>query len=581
METEHGKRLDSKNPNKRNSNYQSAGANRINNQHQKQSSSDHTFAVTPHPEAAFMRPHIDIVRACVKGAIFVKRMPELLPHPSRVDTTSKEAQERYDMYTAGAEYDNFPLTTLLSMLGKMKIDDVSFNLPDGIKYLEEDADGDGISLRGMIDQCARNVIQMKWHVLLADYRGMSDLGLEQTSMRSLLPEDGANNNCTDSASECENVDFDPYVDLSESELEDLGLRASIKQYRRENVIDWHFARINGRMRLDYLILKEEGEEFAPASVGRTQIDSYLLLGIDDIGYYQAKIVNVVEGEYQTGEKNYPKVKGEYLQFIPAEIVCDEEFKSGAMPQELGYLSLLTDLALSRYRVSAAYKEAIENLLPTVNIFGINAAEWETFKEVNGRDYIASGSRTPNIWSNESASMEIMESNQSLKQFEDYFERNEKKVRALGGVFDTDKSGMRTATEVINEAEGQSAILTPTVSSIEAGMRRMVLYCGMFEGIFAPDKLEDNMDKIGLTLPREFAVRKLSVEEVKELREHYLAGLLPKDELFKVLEIGGWTQSSAEDLLKMADSGSDMPQPTPAGNQTNSDQTAPPESAEAQ
>lgn len=526
-----------------------------NHAHQVQGSGNHIFSVTPHPESAFIIPHIDIVRACIKGSIFVKRMPELLPHPSQIDTSSEAQQARYQMYLAGAEYDNFPRTTMLSMLGKMKIEDMSFDLPDKLEYLEEDADGDNTSLKGMIDACARNVLQAKWHVLLADYNGMSDLDLESTST---------------------------------AQLEEANPRASIKQYRRENVVDWHFARRHGRMQLDYLILKEVGEEFAPSSVGRTQIDSYLILGIDDIGYYQAKIVNVIEGEYQTGEKNYPKINGKPLQFIPAEVVCDEEFTSGAMPQELGYLSLLTDLALSRYRVSADYKEALESLKPTVNVFGINSSEWEQFKGTNGRDYIASGAYTPNIWSNESAKMELMESSQSLEQFEKYFERNEKKVRALGGVFETDKTGMRTATEVINEAEGQSAILAPTVGSIEAGLRRMVLYCGMFEGVWAKDNLVDNIDKFELYLPRDFAVRKLSVEEAKELREQYLAGLLPKEELYKVLEIGGWTISSADELIAMSVDNSDMPkpnapQPKPTDNQgqsTNNTKTKPPQSDEA-
>ncbi len=504
-----------------------------------------TFSVTEHPEAALMKPHIDVVRTCVKGALFVKANPALLPHPSQVDTKSKEQTIRYEQYVAGAEYDNFPLTTLLSMLGKMKIDDVTFKLPAGIEYLTEDADGDGISLKGLIEQCARNVIQTKWHVLLADYRGMSDLGLQQTSMRQVIGSDG------------EEKDIES---MSEQELEELGLRASIKQYKRENVIDWHYSRINGRMQLDYLVLLEQGETFAPTSPGRNDIDSFLMLGIDSKGYYQAKVVDCIDGQYTTGEKNYPKVNGKILKFIPCEVVSDEEFQSGAMPMELGYLSLLTDLALARYRVSATYKEALENLLPTVNVYGINAQEWEVFKEVNGREYVASGAKTPNIWPNEQSKMDILESQQSLKQFEDYFTRNEKKVRALGGVFDTDKSGMRTATEVINEAEGQSAILTPTVSSIEAAMRRMVMYCGMFEGIFTPDNLEDSIKDLELTLPREFAVRKLSVEEVKEYREQVLTGLLPKDEYFRVLEVGGWTHSTAEELLKMGDNGAGMPTP---------------------
>jgi len=154
-----------------------------------------------------------------------------------------------------------------------------------------------------------------------------------------------------------------------------------------------------------------------------------------------------------------------LQFIPYEIVSDAELTPGEFPIDTGYLTSIVDQSYFRYRVSASYKEALANLLPTLNVYGVTPQDWEDFKTTNARDYMASGSMTPNIFSNENTKVELLETNMSLQQFKEYFLDNTAMVRANGGIFNSDATNDRTATEVINEAEISVSVLTPIADSI--------------------------------------------------------------------------------------------------------------------
>jgi len=62
---------------------------------------------------------------------------------------------------------------------------------------------------------------------------------------------------------------------------------------------------------------------------------------------------------------------------------------------------------------------------------------------------------------------------------------------------------------------------------------------MFEGIYQVENLESNLDDVVVNLPREFAARKLTVEEAKEYRENYALGVLSLDTYKKVMAAGGW------------------------------------------
>lgn len=468
-----------------------------------------------------MLPEVEKVRDCIAGEFFVKQKgSEYLPHPSSVDKTSPEQRMRYKMFIDNAEFDEFPDSTERVMIGKLKLDDIQIELPQKISYLESDSDGDGLSLNGLAELCCRNALEVKWMFLLADYQGLSDLDVHSLSIQ---------------------------------ELEQANPRATIKQYTRENILDWSFSRIGGKMQLTYILLRECSIQTDPESMTEEKVYSWLKLAIDDDGYYQQKYVSAVkDGEITEGEKNYPAVNGSTLDYIPGVFASDEEMPVGKLPEKLGFLNSICDLALARYRTNARYKESLDGLQPMINIYGVDDSDWETYKEINKRNYAAVGVSSPNIWPSETTKVEILNSNAAFDPWEREFDKNTKTVRALGGVFKTDITTQRTATEIINESENQLAVLYPMVDSVEEAVKTAIWYCGIFEGIYKPEG--DVPEDIIFEMPRDFAATKLSVEEVKALADLFMAGLMPKEELIKIFELGGWTISKTEDLLTQLNEG---------------------------
>lgn len=478
-------------------------------------------AITKHPEFALMQPELTKIRDCVRGAFFVKlKQTDYLPHPSSLDKTSPSARMRYQQYIAGAEFDEIPSQTLKALIGKMELENAEIEVPERLEYLLEDADGDGMSIDAMMSQAAQNILPAKWHVLVADYQGLSDLPTEGFSI---------------------------------ADLKALKPRATIKQYNRDYVVYWHFQRINGKMQLSYICFYEQGLIFNQAAMTQKTIDSYLILALDEEGnYYQQKIVSGADGGLQEGERSYVQVSGSPLKWLPVQIVSDEALQAGSLPVEMGYLSGIVDLTLARYQVSAEYKEAMRMLPPTTNFYGINAMDWEQFQEVNGRDYVATGAGAVNIFPG-TATGELLSANIALEGYERYFKDNEAKLRALGAVFPADLSGNRTATEVQTYSEEQSSRLVGLANCLEQAFARILKYCLMFEGLIPQDNVEQSGD-VSVRLKKDFGQSRISAQDVQQIRENYLSGLIDRQEAVDQLAQGGWTVASAEELLNRSDGG---------------------------
>ena len=473
-------------------------------------------SVTTHPDYAIIQPALKSVRDCVLGGFFVKReMYTYLPHPSQADQVSEAAKVRYSEYLAGAEFDEITQQTLKSFLGRMKLADAEFDFPDRLNYLIQNADGDGVSLPGLIEQTASNVMQVGWHLLVAEYMN--------------APQEG-----------------EP---LTQAQAQERGIRAAIKTYNRESVLDWDFRRINGVMQLSYLKMMEKRTELNAGTGARQDVTEYFIMALDENGeYYWQKF----DGEVVTqlgAERNYVKVNGRALTWLPVEVVADIEPPAGAMPKSLGLLSPIATACLERYRVSADYKETIKNICPTSYTAGWTDQGWEQFQLMNqGRDYIAFGARAMN---NLPLGVEMGTLNPSitLEGFERYFESNKQKIIGLGGVWPSgDGQSTKTATQSENEASEVTSRLVTLADNLEASFRRVVAYCGMFEGLWPQDAIEQQLDNIMIELPSEFARAKLTPQEQKEIRDNYTSGLYSRNEAVRLLVRGGVTVSDVETIL---------------------------------
>lgn len=478
--------------------------------------------IVTHPEYKKMELKVKETRTCVAGEFFVKDAGvDLLPHPSSVDSTSDDAKVRYEIYIKNAEWDAYPTQTLKSLLGRMEFDSAVVELPERISYLIESADGDGLSLTGMMHNTASEVLQLKWQCLVVDYQGLSDLPLEELSL---------------------------------ADVRALNPRSTIKAYTRENVINWHYERVNGTMQLVYVMLREVGYRFETMNAVRTQVESFLILGLDENGnYYQQKITKVLNGSLIEGEIEPVTVSNQPLKWLPVLFPSDEELPAGKLPMELGFLSPICDLALARYRMSAEYKETLRNLPPTTYILGATQADWNNFKEANGRSFIMTGSGATNILFGD-MEVKVIGAESTVLPYENFMDRNTNQARQLGAVIPDDNSADKTATEVsINSAE-QNARLTGIADSIEATYTRACLYCGMFEGLWAPDAIEQNAEQVTIELHRDFTAAKLSADEVRVIMELVLSGLKTREQAIKELAAGGWSKEDAETTLDEMDSG---------------------------
>lgn len=471
--------------------------------------------ITVHEQYDAALPHVMRMRAGVKGEPFVKAKGRTyLPYPSVIDDGSPESQESYRKYLASAEFDEFPRQTLQSMTGRMKISDTVIELPERLSYLENDSDGDGLSLVGAMTDSIDDILQVKWRVLVADYQGLS--GVDITA-------------------------------LSKADLAALNPRATIKSYTRENVVNWWFNRINGKLQLAFLMLQEVGSTFDLDNYNRESVTSYLILALDEEdNYFQQKLVKSGDG-IQEGERSPVIVGGKPLKWLPVQIVSDGELPSGSMPMELGYLSPIVDKAYHSYTVSADHKEALRNLCPTINTSGWTEQKHALFSKINGRGFIATGSGVVNNMP-EGVTAEVIGGDTGFEGYQWYFDNLAGKVRAMGGSFKTDNVSNKSATEAAIDSSEQNAFLDCLATSIESAYERICLYCGMFEGLWAQDAIEANLDKISIEMPRDFASQKIMPDEQRVIIETFMAGLYTKEQAIQMLVLGGAAPLDAETMI---------------------------------
>lgn len=471
-------------------------------------------------DLAIMQPYIKKVRTAIKGSPHVKMEGALyLPSPNQVDLTSPQAKAAYSKYLAGAEFDEYTKQTQSSMIGKLSLDSFSPELPDSVEYLINDTDGNGTSLRGMLQSFCENVLAVKWHVAAVDYQGLQGLAAE---------------------------------DVSIADAEELNPRATIKQYSRESVVKAYFSVVNGVKQLSFIMLQELTEVLDPETYTVSDIYNYIILALDEDGnYYQQKIVsNSKSGsskavEYQASEKEYVTVGGEPLKFIPLEFVADEEI-STELPQELGFLNPIAEICYYRYNASADYKEALRKFVPTTNVFGLDDNDLDDFEKVNGRRYYAAGQ--VNVWPKADISVQTTSSDGSLESFEKYDEESKNKIRSIGGVVPEYSQGDVTATEAMINAGEQTAVLNPLVNNIEVATKKLISYCAMFEGAVDQDSVSDFEDEININLPRDFAKIPPDVEAGRFILEMKSAGTATIEQAVKKLVSYGWHEGDVETIL---------------------------------
>jgi hypothetical protein len=88
------------------------------------------------------------------------------------------------------------------------------------------------------------------------------------------------------------------------------------------------------------------------------------------------------------------------------------------------------------------------------------------------------------------------------------------------------------------------------------MTRICLYCGMFEGLWSQDDIEQN-EQVVIQMNRDFSSAKLTAQEMQQLTAIRMTGDYDREEFIKLLAQGGRTVSDADELIARLDAGGGM------------------------
>jgi hypothetical protein len=286
------------------------------------------------------------------------------------------------------------------------------------------------------------------------------------------------------------VDIDTVqVSISDAKQILANARVKFKEYPRESLVKYNTSMIDGIKQVDFIMLKEEGFVFDPKTGYREEIESHIILAIDEKGYYQQKIV---DGE--SGEKVYINA----IPFIPFWVFSDRELKAGEFPQKLGYLAKISEQCYYRYILSADFKEAL--VQPTTYIGVGSDFSIESFTKVNGTSAIAKGES--NLIPSDSLSIQSDSTSTTLDSYFKKFADSKETLKSYGAYI-PDGGVKETATKTRSNSAQQNAVLVPMVDNITEGVKALFFYAGIFEGIFSADNMKDSKELIKVSMNKDF------------------------------------------------------------------------------
>lgn len=444
--------------------------------------------------------YVAMMRHCVTGVPALKSSANSTVYLPKIECENQEDRahndSKYKRILAQAEYNNVPARTLSSLQGGLNYRPNDYeSVPGELQYLIDDIDGDGLSTDELIKIIQSELLQVKYCGLLAEYSDLESLGLDDDTQ------------------------------LTAEQKTSLGLRASIRLYNRESIVNWDYKRIKGKNQLAWVMLREVSLNKDPLEFSCEEVETYLLLALDDDGeYYQRRWVKSSQANGEWSAPIYPeRSNGTAFEYIPFEFSIEGDYPKGEIPLALGYLFEIAGLALHRYQMSACYKSALHYMAtPRTWSTGWTNTGFELYQKMTGLDHLSVSDDAH--WSlPDGAACGILDWKASDTAYRDYFTANAAEIEAQGGTFDVqENSGEQTATaKVINAAE-KTSVLSNVQSAAQTSLNKMYTYCADFVAKEVDVNIMLNREFISVKLsPQDQAVLLQAVTQVKISDLEYL------------------------------------------------------------
>lgn len=437
---------------------------------------------TPHPTYLKHEPQWRRCRDVVAGqdAVHARRTDYL-------DKLKDQTDPDYSAYLRRAGFYNATWRTISGLLGMMFRKPPMLQVPTGIEPLLEDITMGGHNFTTLARNIACEVLEVGRVGILVDHPPMLDMAGRP---------------------------------LTVAQVEQYGIRPSIKPYKAETIINWRCRRVNNQHVLSMVVLCEDHLE-PDGEWAETVTKRYRVLDLDDADQYRQRVFEVKDGrDVLIDGPIYPLMNGKPMGSIPFYIVGTDGVDTEADEPPL---IDLVDLNLRHYCVTADYEHGCHFTgLPMLFLAGVQLGEGE-------KVYL--GSQTAIVSTDPNSKGEFIEfTGQGLGALEANLNRKEQQMAILGArMLAEEKRTAETATTASIHRTGENSVLSAIAIAVSEALER------------------------ALTVFSAWAGQKGDVEfEIS--REFMPASMTPQDVLAQIalIQSGGTTLQDLFRLLQRAD-----------------------------
>ena len=420
-----------------------------------------------HPAYDLAAPRWKKNRDVCIGSDAVKRLPVdnqrcYLPD----DNLGKAAPEadptkytgRYARLVARAFFMPFAQHTRNGLIGMVYSKPPTIELPSGLDYIIENADGAGQSLEQLGKRLVSDGIEVGRAGLIADY-----------------PNHGIAN-------------------PSRHQLE--GIRPSIQFYNAESIQDWDTETFSGVTVLTFVKLREIYTERSQDgwSLGIAK-NRYRVLRLRN-GIYTQELLDdsatVITPEFS------PLQNGSEMDHIPFFFVGSENNKPDA---DGAPISGIVDCNISHYQNSADLEQNVHIHAGSTLVITTETTP-DQFTKANPQGVTIGANEGLNLGKSGSAELLQLQSDSASSQL---MEAKERQAEALGAVYATNSDAKNVTAEAarINAAQSTST-LTTLVGNISEAVQAALIECARFQGLSDVIEFALNQDFHAETLDPQFA-----------------------------------------------------------------------------
>lgn len=393
-----------------------------------------------------------LVASVVQGERAVKSSG-YLPYLNEFDD-SDENKDRNKKYAERAVFYNATRRTLQGLNGAVFKKWPTLTTTTGLQYLEDNADGCGVSIYQQAQHTLAQVLSKGRFALLVDY--------PRTEKVVTLAEQSQQN-----------------------------IQANIQGIDSDNVINWRIEKSGGIHRLTLVVIEENYTETTADGFGIESETQYRVLLLRE-GIYTVDIWRDIDGQWQIVETQTPvNGSGQPWQIIPFIFIGAQ---SNSADIDDAPLLDLARLNIAHFRNSADYEDSVFYVGQAQPF--MSGMTVELYSELK-KDGVYVGSREA-IPLPEGGTFGFAQPapNSLVKEAMD---QKESQMVALGARLIEKGQAVKTATEAQSENEAQHSVLSLVASNVSEAYTQALQWCGEFMNASGEHEFTLNQDFIEHTL----------------------------------------------------------------------------------